>query len=41
MERQSRIRGSVQTEGDTLLYKITGQGTPLLLIAGGGGAGDL
>ncbi|MGL5313596.1 MAG: alpha/beta hydrolase [Peptostreptococcaceae bacterium] len=33
--------GKVQTEGDELFYKVTGEGEPLLLIAGGGGDGDL
>lgn len=35
-----RVIGKVETEGDTLFYKITGIGRPLLLIAGGGGDGD-
>lgn len=38
---RTRIRGTIEFEGDTLAYKITGAGTPLLMIAGGGGNGDL
>lgn len=33
--------GSIQYEGDELYYKITGEGEPLLIIAGSGGCGDL
>lgn len=36
-----RISGFVEVEGDTLFYKVSGNGKPLLLIAGGGGDGDL
>ena len=31
--------GRVTSEGDTLYYEVRGKGTPLLLIAGGGGDG--
>lgn len=39
---QNRIRkiGRVESEGDSLYYRVTGEGTPLVLIAGGGGDGD-
>ena len=37
---RKRAVGKIETEGDTLLYKITGEGIPLLMIAGGGGNGD-
>lgn len=38
---KNRITGSIMTEGDTIAYKITGTGEPLVYIAGGGGDGDL
>lgn len=41
MNRMKRSTGHVDFEKDTLVYRITGKGTPLLLIAGGGGDGDL
>lgn len=41
MEIKIRQTGKIDTEGDTLSYKVTGEGKPLLLIAGGGGDGDL
>lgn len=41
MRIKNRISGSVLTEGDTLFFKVTGSGIPLLFIAGGGGDGDL
>ncbi|AYG00087.1 alpha/beta hydrolase [Lactococcus allomyrinae] len=37
---KERIYGQVEIDGDVLSYKITGQGVPLLCIAGGGGEGD-
>ena len=38
---KSRRISTIEVAGDTLFYKVTGEGTPLLLIAGGGGDGDL
>jgi Predicted hydrolases or acyltransferases (alpha/beta hydrolase superfamily) len=35
-----RISGKVAIENDELFYKITGSGSPLILIPGGGGDGD-
>lgn len=37
---RERTYGQVEIDGDTLVYKITGKGLPLLCIAGGGGEGD-
>ena len=36
-----RTSGSLEIEGDILVYRITGEGLPILFIAGGGGDGDL
>ncbi|MFE6735786.1 alpha/beta fold hydrolase [Microbacterium sp. NPDC057650] len=36
----TRARGRVSAEGDDLFYKVTGDGAPILMIAGGGGDGD-
>ena len=33
--------GIIESEDDKIFYKVTGTGAPLLLIAGGGGDGDL
>ena len=38
---KNRTISTIEVAGDTLFYKVTGEGTPLLLIAGGGGDGDL
>lgn len=38
---KERKNGSFTIGGDTLVYRVTGKGAPLLLIAGGGGDGDL
>lgn len=36
-----RLCGKIDFEGDELFFKVTGCGIPLMLIAGGGGDGDL
>ena len=33
--------GKIKLEGDEIIYRVAGEGTPLLLISGGGGNGDL
>lgn len=38
---KQRENGFLAVDGDVLAYRVTGDGAPLLLIAGGGGDGDL
>lgn len=41
MTNKKRISSYIETENDTLVYRVTGEGKPILFIAGGGGDGDL
>ena len=38
---KSILTNKITVEGDTLLYRVSGQGIPVLFISGGGGDGDL
>lgn len=40
LRKKERTLGTIDCEGATLAYKVTGTGLPLLCIAGGGGEGD-
>lgn len=37
----NRTCGTVDTDGDTLYYKVTGKGIPIVMISGAGGDGDI
>lgn len=41
LKENNRQSGQVTTEGDDLYYEVRGQGQPLLMIAGGGGDGNM